>query len=103
MKNQMKEYEAHKHYWWGENRQLYPEQHSIIKLNDPRLFIKYNVGDDAFADYTEFVNHIVDIQWLDGKPSTTEQSDILIEAWNFLSIEERILGQDLSIIDNEVY
>ena len=95
----MKKIEAHKHYWWGENHQHYPEQNTIIKMNDPRLFIRYNVGDAMFADFEDFYSSIAEVQWIDFKPNEREQKQILTEAWNFLCIEERILEDDLEEIE----
>ena len=41
-----------------------------------------------FADFDEFYDSIADVQWIDGKPDKATQNKILIEAWNFLTIEE---------------
>lgn len=70
-------------------------------MHDPRVFIKYNVGLAMFADYDEFIEHIADVQWIDGKPDKQTQERILTEAWNFLCIEDEILENDLREMEDE--
>lgn len=93
--------ENHKHYWLGENKQCYPEHEIIIRIIDPRVFIKYRVELALFADYDTFVNNIAEIQWIDGKPDKYEQNRILTEAWNFLVIEDEILENDMNNIEDD--
>jgi hypothetical protein len=60
--------------------------------------------DAMFADYNDFYNHIAEVQWLDGKehaPKGEELELFLNRAWNYLSIEERILDDDLEEMDDE--
>lgn len=95
----MKKVESHKHYWWGENHQHFEGQESIFKLSEPRVFIRYNVGEAYFVDFEEFYQSIAEVQWIDGKPSEKEQMGILTDAWNFLAIEERLLEQDLEDLE----
>lgn len=97
----MKKVDAHKHYWLGENKQHHPEHETIIRMIDPRVFIKYEVRLALFADYDEFVNHIADIQWIDEKPNKRIQEQILTEAWNFLCIEDEFLENDLREMEEE--
>ena len=98
----MKKIEAHKHWWLGENKQHYPEQESMFRLADPRVFIRYNVGDAYFATYEQFYQSIADVQWIDGRPDKLTQDKILIEAWNFMLIEERLLEQDMRDIEEDL-
>lgn len=98
----MKKIEAHKHWWLGENKQHFPEQESLVRLADPRVFIRYNVADAYFSTFEQFYLSIAEVQWIDGKPSKRdEQEKILIEAWNFLAIEERLLEEDMRDIEND--
>ena len=98
----MKKIEAHKHYWWGENHQHWDGEETIIKMNFPRCFIRYKLNDAYFASYEEFYNNIAEVQWLDGvKPSENEQEYIMLEAWNFLAIEELLLKDDLDNINDD--
>lgn len=97
----MKKIEAHKHWWLGENKQHFPEQESLMRLADPRVFIRYVVKDAYFATFEQFYESIAEVQWIDGKPDKKEQNKILIEAWNFLAIEERLLEEDMLDIEND--
>lgn len=98
----MKKTEAHKHYWWGENHQHYDGQETIIKMSYPRVFIRYELGEAYFASFEEFYESIAEVQWFDGDEiSDKKKQEILIEAWNFLAIEERLLEEDLEDMDDE--
>ena len=97
----MNKFEAHKHYWLGENKQCNPDHEVIVRLADPRVFIKYRVELAMFSDYDDFYNSIAEVQWVDGKPDAATQERILTEAWNFLCIEERIMENDLAEIEEE--
>ena len=99
----MEKIEEHKYWWWGENRQWYPGEETLIRLQFPRCFIRYKLGDAYFASFDDFYNRIAEVQWLDGKrPSKKEQEEILIEAWNFLAIEEYILEDDMANFEIDV-
>jgi hypothetical protein len=97
----MKKFESHKHFILGENKQWFPEYDFIIHLNEPRCFIKYNSDLAMFASFEQFYSNIAEVQWLDGAPSQELIHQTLIDAWNFLSIEDRILEDDLSDVDDE--
>lgn len=97
----MEKIEAHKHWWLGENKQHYPEQESLVRLADPRVFIRYKVEDAYFATFEQFYQSIAEVQWIDGKPNKADQEKILIEAWNFLAIEERLLEEDMRDIEED--
>lgn len=100
----MDKIEEHKHWWLGENKQHFPQQESLIRLADPRIFIRYNVRDAYFATFEQFYQSIAETQWIDGKPTKAEQERILYEAWNFLAIEERLLEEDMrDIEDDDLY
>lgn len=96
----MKKVEEHKHWWWGENKQWHSEEETLIKLSFPRCFIRYNIGEAYFSSFEDFYGNIAEVQWLDGeKPSKKVQTEIFIEAWNFLAIEERLLEEDMEDIE----
>lgn len=98
----MKKFQEHKHYWLGENRQHWEGEETIIKMSFPRCFIRYKLNEAYFADIEEFYSNIAEVQWFDGEaPSEKKQKEILIEAWNFLAIEERILEQDLEYFNED--
>lgn len=91
--------ENHKHYWLGENKQCHPEHEVIIRMIDPRVFIKYRTDLAMFADYDQFYQSIAEVQWIDGRPDQHTQETILTEAWNFLCIEDYILEEDYQKIE----
>lgn len=96
----MRKIEAHKHYWWGENHQHFDGEETIIKMSYPRVFIRYKLNDSYFASFEDFYKNIAEVQWFDGdEVSEKKKQEIFIEAWNFLSIEERLLEEDLEDID----
>jgi len=95
----MDKIKEHQFWWLGENKQWYPEYETLIRLNYPRVYIKYKVEDAYFATFEQFYRNIADVQWLDGeRPPKREQEEILTEAWNFLAIEERLLEDDMANI-----
>jgi len=70
----MKRIEAHKYWWLGENKQWFPDEETLIRLNYPRCFIRYKLEDAYFASFEDFFDCIAEVQWLDGeKPSIKEQ------------------------------
>ncbi|MCF6185445.1 MAG: hypothetical protein L3J56_12655 [Bacteroidales bacterium] len=95
--------EKFKNYFWAENRIFFPDEEFIIKLSYPRVFIRYKLSDGYFADFDTFFENIAEIQYLDGKrPSEKEQKEILTDIWNYLSVEERLLEQNIDDIENEI-
>lgn len=96
----MKKVEAHKHFILGENKQWFPNEDFIIHLAEPRCFIRYRNSLAMFAQYDEFYNSIAEVQWIDGKPEKSLIDQVLIDAWNFLCIEDRILEDDLEGLED---
>jgi len=92
--------EEYKHYVIGENKLCFPNHEYIIKLDFPRVYIRYKLKEACFANYDEFYSNIAEVQWLDGQaPPEQEKESILINAYNFLAIDEWLLENDLSDID----
>ena len=96
----MKKVEAHKHFFLGENKQHFPDEEFIVHMAEPRCFIRFSVELAMFADFDAFYNSIAEVQWIDGKPSEEVARETLVNAWNFLAIEERILENDLSDMED---
>lgn len=98
-KEQLEEF---KHYVWGENRVVFPDYEFIIKLTEPRVYIKYKLSEAYFSNFEEFYKSIAEVQWIDGvRPSEAEQKVILINMWNYLALEERLLEQDLENMEDD--
>lgn len=77
-------------FYIAENILDWPGQLGIVKLSEPRLFIRFNYGESYFASYEEFISEIAVIEWIDGvRPTKSEQEEILTDCWNFLALTER--------------
>lgn len=97
----MQKTEAHKHFFLGENKQWFPDEEFIVHMADPRCFIRFRQDLAMFATFDNFYQSIAEVQWIDGRPSDSDVFRVLREAWNFLSIEEQILENDIDAIDDD--
>lgn len=97
----MDKIEAHKHFFLGENKQWFPDEEFIVHMAEPRCFIRFSVELAMFSDFDNFYKNIAQVQWIDGKPSLELQRETLVNAWNFLAIEERILEDDMNNMDDD--
>ncbi len=86
------------HFVWGENNISQPGQQTyIIKLDPPAVSIRFDYAQGMFASFEEFYENIADVQFLTGeRPDEEEVESILIDAWNFMALEERRLDEDLA-------
>ena len=89
--------EAHKHFFIAENRQWFPNHEFIIHLAEPRCFIRIDprLG-DMFTTFEKFEASILQLEWIDGKPSAAAAETVIQNAYDFLGIEDEIL--ELSLI-----
>ena len=86
--------EAYSAFFWGENNVMHPEYEYIFHLEEPRCVIKFNIV-ELFAELDDFLESIVEVQWLDGTaPDPDEIDELLVKAWNFMTIEDSILDAD---------
>ncbi len=85
------------HFVWGENNISQDKQQTyIIKLNHPTVSIRFDYSKGMFANYEDFYNNIADVQFLTGeRPDKDEVDKILTDAWNFMSLEEQRLDEDM--------
>ena len=88
--------EKYKHFVWGENNISQPYQQTyIIKLDFPACSIRFDYSKGMFASFEEFYQNIADIQFFTGdRPNKEKVDEILIDAWNFIALEERKLDDD---------
>lgn len=50
---------------------------------------------DSFTDFDTFYRSVADVQWMDGEPpDAATQQRILVDAWNFLALDEAQLEED---------
>lgn len=90
------------HFVWGENKLCFPDHEFIIKLDEPRVFIKYRLtAEFMYADYDTWLDSLADVQWIDGRPDKSVQEEILTRAWNYLCLEERKLEEDFDEMDDD--
>lgn len=93
--------ERFKHYFIGENKLFFPNEEFILKMDEPRVFVRYTLNEDYFSDFDEFFENVAEVQYIDGnRPGKQEQQKILTDIWNFLCLDERLLENDL--FDDEI-
>lgn len=92
--------EYYYHWLWGNNFIREDEPSYLINL-ELGVSIRFNYEESYAAGFEEFKNNIADVQFLNNdRPDDIEH--ILIDAWNYLAIEERISdGLDLDDINFE--
>lgn len=96
-------YEQYKHFFIGENRLCAPGEEIILKLSEPRCYIRYSTEEGFMSGYDDFMSRVADIQWLDGKaPTEPEKEQILETAYNFLALDERLLESDEAAMIEEL-
>ena len=79
--------------WWICDNIVHPahDKHlGILSLNEPQVFILLRNGDDIFASFEDFKNKLSEVNFL--RPADRKSADIeeiLIDAYNFLVLQER--------------
>lgn len=98
----MEKIESHKHFYLADNKQHFPDELFIIHMADPRCFIRFKEADALYSNYDDFYNNIAHVEWIDGKPKNERIIEkTLIDAYNFMAIEDRILENDLDDLQYE--
>lgn len=93
--------DQYKNYRIGENKLCYPQHEFILKTDAPRLEIKYKLKYTMFDDFDDFYLHVEEVNWLDGvEPDANEREEILINAYNFLALDEQLLQWDIDDIND---
>lgn len=96
-------------FYISENLLLYPGQLGIVKLSFPRLFLRFEYDSCGyFADYNEWKDSLINVQWLDpnDKPTNEDEIDeVLTDCWNFLALheeeEERLFDENNGYEDDD--
>lgn len=87
------------HWLWASNNIRTDKPNYLINL-ELGVSVKFDQELAMFASFEEFYKSIADVQFLYGKrPNDEAVKSILVDAWNYLAIEERILESDISEID----
>lgn len=83
------------HHWlWGENHTRPDKPNYLVNL-EHGVSIRFDYEKGMFADFEEFYAEIADVQFLSGnRPEKEEVKRLLVEAWNYLCEEERILDEE---------
>lgn len=87
------------HWWYCDNVVNHPNTIGLLKMDFPQVFILIRDYEEAyFASYEDFSHGIAEINFFN--PADREDADmeeILIDAWNFLSLseeeDERLCGE----------
>lgn len=91
------------HWIWGENKLRSDAPNYLINL-EIGVSIKFDSELAMFSDYDNFYKSLADVQFLyNNRPSSSKVQEILIEAWNYLCLEERKLEDDLDDLNNELF
>lgn len=78
------------HWWFCENIVNHPGQVALLRMDFPQVFLLIRDYDEAyFATFEEFKAGIAEVNFFNPSDrETADLNDILIDAWNFLSLEE---------------
>lgn len=90
------------HWFIGDNN-IRADRPQYIANMDIGIVIRFEENEvSLFADFDEFYNGIADVQFIYGnRPDKDRMQRILIDAYNYMIIEDRILEQDLEDLDLE--
>lgn len=96
--------------WWYCENLVAPEQKDqagLLHLGEPRVFLLIkDVYKRFYCTFEEFCDNITELNFLDaGDREIYSEEYIMIEAWNFLKMEEEAEEEayDDIIIDEELY
>lgn len=79
-----------RHWVWGDNVLSDPENSYLINL-EYGLSLKFPYGEAFFASFEDFETSLADVQFLSGhRPDAETVEKLIIDAWNFLGISERL-------------
>lgn len=91
--------EKYKHFVLGENNICETPQTYIVKLSPPSVSIRFTYNENAmFSNYEDFYKKVADVQFFNNdRPNLKEVEQILIDAYNFLCLEEQKLDNDFGV------
>lgn len=92
---------AYSDYWWCENKLSQEGFEAIIKVSPPQVFVKFSSKLAMGASFKDFYKNIAEVSWFGTEPSEAVKSNILLDAWNYLALEERILDNDIDNMPND--
>ena len=80
------------HWIWGENKLREDSPEYLINL-EIGVSIRFDSSLAMFASFEEFYKEIADVQFIYERPSDAQVERVLIEAWNYLALEEQKLDE----------
>lgn len=92
------------HWLWSDN--IISQEGKLYLINlEYALMVKFDYGDAYFADFEDFESQISDMQFLRGdRPDEEKVHSLLVDAWNFMGIQERIEdGFGLEDINDDIF
>lgn len=76
-------------WWYCDNVVSHKGQIGLLRMDFPRVFILIRDSSELMCDFEHFCNNVAEVNFL---PHTDREDanieEILIDAWNFLSLEE---------------
>lgn len=92
------------HWWFCENLVNHAGQIGLLRMDFPRVFILIRDYEEAyFADFDDFKNGVAEVNFFDPSDRDTADVDsILIDAWNFLSLEEEEEDRQAEMMEGEL-
>jgi hypothetical protein len=83
--------EKYFHWLWGDNNLRGDKPQYLINL-EHGICIRFAYDLAMFCSYEDFFESIADVQFLIGsKPNAQTINDLLVDAWNYLALEEQAL------------
>lgn len=94
-------HEKYLHWLWGENQLRDDKPEYLINL-EYGVSIRFDLVGAFGASFEDFYDSIADIQFLTGaRPDKAILDALMIDAWNYLALEERQLEEDISGMKEE--
>lgn len=91
------------HWWYCDNIVNHPGEIGLLRMDFPRVFVLIRDYAEAyFADFEDFQEHIAEVNFFDPDDrDTADVEGILIDAWNFLSLQEEEEERQAEMYEDE--
>lgn len=91
------------HWWYCDNVVCHPDCIGLLKMDFPRVFILIRDYEEAyFVSYEEFKGGIAEINFFNSADrEEADLEEILIDAWNFLSLSEEEDERQVAMYEDE--
>ena len=76
-------------WWYCDNIVNHKGQLGLLRMDFPRVFILVRNDDELFCSFEHFRDHVAELNFMTpGEREEADTEEILIDAWNFLSLQE---------------